>query len=225
MLFRSHAALWVAYPLHSCYRGNSGRTEAWAADPLIEMLYQAKVYGETFCYYKDYSRGHQIPSADRTATDELNSQTFYASNMTPQNGDFNGGIWASLEGKIRENMCQDTLYVVTGCYFGNGYTTTYDGYYGNNADPASKICPVPTHYFKVVLRTRSGNSGKAVGQCGSDELKAIGFWLEHRNDYPQTFSTEYCKSVEYIEQQTGFTFFPSVPKEVKKQCTPSDWVL
>lgn len=227
MLFdkEKHAALWVAYPLHSCYRGNSGRTEAWAADPLIEMLYQAKVYGETFCYYKDYSRGHQIPSADRTATDELNSQTFYASNMTPQNGDFNGGIWASLEGKIRENMCQDTLYVVTGCYFGNGYTTTYDGYYGNNADPASKICPVPTHYFKVVLRTRSGNSGKAVGQCGSDELKAIGFWLEHRNDYPQTFSTEYCKSVEYIEQQTGFTFFPSVPKEVKKQCTPSDWVL
>lgn len=227
MLFdkEKHAALWVAYPLHSCYRGNSGRTEAWAADPLIEMLYQAKVYGETFCYYKNYSRGHQIPSADRTATDELNSQTFYASNMTPQNGDFNGGIWASLEGKIRENMCQDTLYVVTGCYFGNGYTTTYDGYYGNNADPASKICPVPTHYFKVVLRTRSGNSGKAVGQCGSDELKAIGFWLEHRNDYPQTFSTEYCKSVEYIEQQTGFTFFPSVPKEVKKQCTPSDWVL
>ena len=227
MLFdkEKHAALWVAYPLHSCYRGNSGRTEAWAADPLIEMLYQAKVYGETFCYYKDYSRGHQIPSADRTATDELNSQTFYASNMTPQNGDFNGGIWASLEGKIRENMCQDTLYVVTGCYFENGYTTTYDGYYGNNADPASKICPVPTHYFKVVLRTRSGNSGKAVGQCGSDELKAIGFWLEHRNDYPQTFSTEYCKSVEYIEQQTGFTFFPSVPKEVKKQCTPSDWVL
>ena len=86
------------------------------------MLYQAKVYGETFCYYKNYSRGHQIPSADRTATDELNSQTFYASNITPQNGDFNGGIWASLEGKIRENMCQDTLYVVTGCYFGNGYT-------------------------------------------------------------------------------------------------------
>lgn len=126
--------------------------------------------------------------------------------MTPQNGDFN---WRDLGFSRRENSGKYVprhLYVVTGCYFGNGYTTTYDGYYGNNADPASKICPVPTHYFKVVLRTRSGNSGKAVGQCGSDELKAIGFWLEHRNDYPQIFSTEYCKSVEYIEQQTGFTF-------------------
>lgn len=33
MLFdrEKHAALWVAYPLHDCYRGSSGRTEAWAA--------------------------------------------------------------------------------------------------------------------------------------------------------------------------------------------------
>ena len=80
-------------------------------------------------------------------------------------------------------------------------------------------------YFKVILRTRSGNSGKHVGQCEASELKAIGFWLEHRSDYLEEFSTDYCQSVEYIEQQTGFTFFPSVPDEVKKQCAPPEWNL
>lgn len=220
-----HAALWVAYPLHTCYRGYSGRTEAWAADPLIDASFQALLYGNPYCYYQDYSRGHQIPSGDRTVNDELNSHTFYASNMTPQNSSFNSGIWESLESKIRNNMCTDTLYVVTGCYFGDGYISTYDGNYNDSYDPAAKLCAVPTHYFKVILRTRSGNTGKAIGQCEASELKAIGFWLEHRNDYPETFSTDYCKSVEYIEQQTGFTFFPTVDDEVKQQCTPSEWAL
>ncbi len=227
MLFdkEKHAALWVAYPLHECYRGSSGRTEAWAADPLIDAMYQAKLWGEGYCYYEGYSRGHQIPSADRTASDELNNQTFYASNMTPQNGDFNGGIWGSLEGKIRDNMCSDTLYVVTGCYFGNGYNVTFDGSQYGKGSTDSKECPVPTHYFKVILRTRSGNTGKPVGECDASELKCIGFWLEHRSDYPETFNTDYCKSVEYIEQQTGFTFFPSAPEGIKKQCNSSEWVL
>lgn len=220
-----HAALWVAYPLHACYRGGSGRTDAWAADPLIEESFQALLYGNPYCYYDGYSRGHQIPSGDRTVNDELNSQTFYASNMTPQNSDFNSGVWESLESKIRNNICNDTLYVVTGCYFGNGYTTTYDGSYGSSRDPNAKLCAVPTHYFKVILRTRSGNTGKAIGQCDAGELKAIGFWLEHRSDYPTTFSTDCCKSVEYIEQQTGFTFFPTVDAAVKQQCTPSEWAL
>lgn len=227
MLFDSekHAALWVAYPLHSCYRGSSGRTEAWAADPLIDASFQALLYGNPYCYYNNYSRGHQIPSGDRTVNDELNSQTFYASNMTPQNNSFNGGIWESLEGKIRDNMCSDTLYVVTGCYFGDGYASTYDGSYGSSRDPEAKLCPVPTHYFKVILRTRSGNTGKPIGKCSADELKSIGFWIEHRGDLPETFDTEYCTSVEYIEQQTGFTFFPTVDNGVKQQCTPSEWVL
>ena len=220
-----HAALWVAYPMHECYRGSSGRTEAWVADPLIEALYQPKLYGSSYCYYEGYSRGHQIPSADRTANDELNSQTFYASNMTPQDEDFNAGIWASLEAKVRDNMCSDTLYVVTGCYFGDGHSVTFDGSQYGEQSADSKDCPVPTHYFKVILRTRSGNTGNPIGKCEADELKAIGFWLEHRSDYSETFSTDYCKSVEYIEQQTGFTFFPSAPETVKKQCEPSEWNL
>ncbi|UVV54330.1 hypothetical protein NXY15_08565 [Bacteroides thetaiotaomicron] len=36
-------------------------------------------------------------------------------------------MWAKLETKVRANNCSDTLYVVTGAYFGAGATTTTDG--------------------------------------------------------------------------------------------------
>ncbi|MDY4849938.1 MAG: DNA/RNA non-specific endonuclease, partial [Paludibacteraceae bacterium] len=77
--------------------------------------------------YNGYTRGHQIPSADRTATRELNEQTFYMSNMTLQAYDFNSGIWLDLENKVRGYMCNDTIYVVTGAHWEN--TSRYAGKY------------------------------------------------------------------------------------------------
>ncbi len=218
MLFDAdkHAALWIAYPLHSCYLGSSGRTEAWAADPEIPESDQPILNRS---YKNGYTRGHQIPSGDRTINDNINAQTFYFSNMTPQESSFNSGIWAELEYKVRTSMmCSDTLYVVTGCHFGNGYESTYDNDY--------KTCPVPTHYYKVLLRTKNGNTGKAIGECSPNELIAIGFWMDHFGTYESSDLTDdYCVSVEEIENITGFTFFPTVADEVKQQCKPSDWGL
>lgn len=95
--------------------------------------------------------------------------------MTPQSGDFNGGIWGTLEGKIRDNICNDTLYVVQVATSETTIQRPRDGCNGNNESQVSKDCPVPTHYFKVILRTRSGSSGKPIPECSANELKAIGF--------------------------------------------------
>lgn len=202
-----YAAQWVAYPLHACYRGNVDRSyessDIWPYDPQITSSWQAVGRGG----YSGYTRGHQIPSADRTATKELNQQTFYMSNMTPQAYNFNGGIWLELENKVRNNICNDTIYVVTGAMWTK--TNIYAGRY-----------PVPTHYYKVLLRTRKGNSGKTVFDAAADELKCIGFWLSH--DATGNLTSAYCKSVAEIEKLTGFTFFPKVNVD-KTQCIPSDW--
>ena len=59
----------------------------------------------------------------------------------------------------------------------------------------------------------------------------MGFWFENGDGTDDsgaatpTLDASYLKSVAWIEQQTGFTFFPEVSKEVKKQCKPSDWDL
>lgn len=212
-----HVAHWVAYPMHTAYRGSASRDDNFTYDPKIDYDYQPNLKAGS--YSGSYDRGHQIPSADRTANAELNAQTFYATNMTPQLGSLNRYMWANLETKVRDNMCADTLYVVTGCYYADTNTTT--------TDKSGMKCPVPTNYFKVLLRTKNGQTGKKVTECSADELKAIGFWVEQRSYSSTQPSTEICRSVAEIEQITGFTFFPNIDEEVAKvvkaQNAPSQW--
>lgn len=208
------AALWVAYPIHTAYlKGSGERTDRWAFDPIIPQSYQAdctlKSYGGS------YDRGHQLPSADRLGTDEMNAQTFYMSNMTPQLNRLNQDMWAKLETKVRANNCSDTLYVVTGAYFEAGATTTTDG--------AKNTVPVPTNYFKVLLRTKSGKTGKNIKDCSDSELISIGFWVDHKSYGNIEPPKSICTSVADIESKTGFTFFPQVSSSVKKQNNPSQW--
>lgn len=110
-------------------------------------------------------------------------------------------------------ICSDTLYVVTGAHF-DGSTPDYaydDRGYG-------KACPVPTHYYKVLLRTKSGNTGKRVHNCSAEELKCIGYWVKH--DGTSAIQT---KSVAEIEALTGFTFFANVPNAPKSTYSTSEW--
>ena len=208
------AALWVAYPLHNAYlNGSGGRTDAWAFDPIVPFIYQPNCVERS--YKGNYDRGHQLPSADRVATNEMNAQTFYMSNMTPQLDRLNQDMWARLETKVRANKCSDTLYVVTGAYFGANVTTTADG--------AGSTVPIPTNYYKVLLRTKSGTTGKHIKDCSESELITMGVWVEHRSygniDPPRSI----CMSVAEIESKTGFTFFPQVAAAVKQQNNPTQW--
>lgn len=208
------AALWVAYPIHAAYSGSIKRTDRWAFDPIIPQNYQADC--TLGSYGGPYDRGHQLPSADRDATDEMNAQTFYMSNMTPQLNRLNQDMWAKLESKVRTNHCSDTLYVVTGAHFGTGATST-------TTDDTGKVVPLPTHYFKVLLRTKSGKTGKNIKDCSADELISIGFWVEHKSYGNIEPPKSICTSVADIEKKTGFTFFPQVSNSVKQQNNPTQW--
>ena len=211
------AAWWVAYPLHSAYTG-SGRVETWAYDPKIAAEYQANL---TKSYpARNFDRGHQIPNADRSGNAMMQAQTFYFSNMTPQNYSLNQNPWAALEKMARDNwMCSDTLYVVTGAYWNPGSTFA-------TPDIDGKQCPVPNYYFKVFVRTVKGNvrqAGDRLGDYPADQLKSIGFWVENAGG--QGTARSWVKSVSEVENLTGFEFFPSVPAAVKAQKDAASWGL
>lgn len=210
-------AWWVAYPLHNAYRGDTKRLDKWMFDSSINDAWQADLAKGS--YVGDYDRGHQIPSADRTASIEMNQQTFYCSNSTPQVSGLNQGEWEELEKKVREWVCSDTLYVVTGAYWSadNNRTTT---------DKSGNSCPIPDHYFKVVVRTTSGNireHGDKLGDYKPEQLKSIGFWVANASG--QGEAKNWVKSVAEIETLTGFTFFPSLPEAVKQQKNAAAWGL
>ncbi len=209
---KSYAACWVAFPYHKIYdSGDVGRNDKWGYDPKIPTAYQPNL--KKSYRNDDYDRGHQCASDDRQSTKEMNAQTFYYSNMTPQLWSLNQQKWSTVEKIIRNQVCSDTLYVVTGA--------DYSSVIGSVSDNSGKSCPIPSGYYKVMLRTRTGVTGKRVEDCEPDELKAIGYWVEHEHytTVPEPVS------VATIEKRTGFNFFPTIPQEVKETFNTSLWSL
>lgn len=225
---KNRAARWVAYPLHSCYTTGSGNRNysKFCYDPEVDTKYQANMGAGSYNGW--YDRGHQIPAADRKCSQEMMNQTFYATNMTPQQADFNQGKWGSLEGKVRNCICRDTLFVVTGAHFEGTHNSSIAS---STTDKSGNICPTPTFYYKALLRTKSGNTGKRISQfTDASQLIAIAVWMEHMDtdDDTSAQTTEFI-SVAELEERTGFTFFPmiddSIEQSVKQTKDMSQWRL
>ena len=197
-------AYWVAYPLCDWYIGSSGRNDKWNYDPQLTESLQPNLFGGI----SGYDRGHQIPSGDRTCSRTINEQTFYFTNMTPQIGQkMNQSIWEDLETAVRGwSSGIDTLYVVTGAM----PTTATDKQIQYAQDNNGKNIAIPKYYFKALARKVGGN------------YQTIAFKLDHKA-YGDTQYMKYAISVSELENMTGFTFFPSLPSEVKKTLNTSQW--
>lgn len=213
---QEHVSLWVAYPLNNKIKGSAvSRTDAWGFDPLLPFEAQPDLTGGS--YGGGWTRGHQLPSADRLSSYKANASTFYSTNMTPQQYDFNGEIWASLEGRVRAYASlSDTLYVVTGCQYKG--STVYSG----NRSGFSVV--VPTHYFKALLF--KGISTYAV----SDGYMAAGFIMPHDQAIRKDNYINYIMSIDELERQTGIDFFPnlagvigSAKADAVEAAAPSAW--
>ena len=219
------ASLWVAYPLHSAHMTGSGdrNNSSFGYDPTVESSLQANL---SKSYNGWYDRGHQIPAADRKCSQQMMDQTFYATNMTPQHGNFNQMKWGALEGRVRNQVCVDTLFVVTGAYFDGEHHASIQS---STSDRSGNTCPTPTHYYKALIRTSKGNTGRSIADAtDAAQLRAIAFWFEHANTGDDTSITSAdCISIEELERRTGFTFFPmiddAIESKVKASAVPSLW--
>lgn len=193
-----YLSYWVAYPLNSSLMGGSGmRDKNFYFDPLLPNSMQADL---TFSYRGNYDRGHQLPARDRSASVASNTQTFYATNMTPQRSQFNQKIWQRLEARVQSwassiNPSTDTLYVVTGC--------TVKGSTQSTTDCAGKKMTIPTAYYKAILRyTRSsGYAGCAI-------------WLDHDTDPYRTVEERDMMSIAALEEKLGIDLFVNLPAKV-----------
>ena len=251
---RRHCPMWVAYPLHECYREGSGRssTSSWRPDPNLTDDQQSIIYVWSDQYPNHqywtndvltslgrsdtWTRGHMLMSNYRPGKEEeINLQTFYSTNIAPQGFDAFSAKWLQAEERALNYQCADTLYYVSGCYFANENWKEKDASNWGSLSPASKECIVPTHFYKVLLCTKSGNTGKPVSECTASELKAIAIWFEHaeadpvsgasadEDKWPLT-AADFC-SVAELERRIGneFTFFPDIPSAVKESYSLSDW--
>ena len=220
-----HVPLWVAAPRHSMYESGASRTDAYAKDPSIpsDIQYNSKSTGG------GCNKGHMLGSAERLSSTATNKQVFYYTNIAPQYSDtFNtgGGGWNTLEDWVDKQVCSDTLYVVIGAYF-DKYTDRR-GYTGSPATISfggRNDVTRPSMFYYILLRTKKGNSGKALKDCTASEIKCAAFVRSHETPKKVAVSEMDMMSVSDLEKITGFTYFPNVPQAPKGSYKASDWGL
>ena len=90
-----------------------------------------------------YDRGHLAPSANMPSM-EAQAESFYFTNIVPQNGSLNGGAWADLEKEVRKQGRKGKVYVVTGPIV-----------HLSRQSLRSRVI-VPTHVYKAIYTVGKG---------------------------------------------------------------------
>ena len=194
---------WVAYHLtRDEVYGVYERKDNFRADPSI---FSGSAELEDY-RGSGYDRGHLIPAADQSWSEEAMSDSFFMSNMSPQEPAFNRGIWAALEAAIRTAaVTEGSVYVVTG-------PVLTDGPYKKIGEQGVSI---PKYYYKAMLDYQE------------PDYKAIGFLLP--NEGTDADLENFATSIDELEERTGIDFFPQLPDEeensLESHYRVSDWNL
>ncbi len=215
---KRHSA-WVAFSFDAVtVQKNVSRTDAWNLDPQLPGICPEENDHKS----DGFDKGHLCASEDRVYSKEANEQTFYYSNMSPQMSSFNGGFWASFEILVQDwarSNAYDKVYVAKGGTLDQllvNFTGTRNGNDGvlpqtdaNGFTKKGLACP--KYYFMAVLSEKGS------------EYHAIGFWMEHRDDYgyeydnfvPSDVMKTYAVSIDELEKNTGLDFFCNLPDDVE----------
>ena len=197
-------AEWVAYELtrERLYRPNVERTNDFREDPLVST---GTASWDDYLH-SGYDRGHLAPAGDMNFAKSAMSESFFMSNISPQNRAFNGGAWRELEENVRDWARENKkLYVVTG----PDLRKPPLGIIGRNTRVS-----VPAAYFKVLL------------DLTEPDYKAIGFYMP--NEKLEEPLYEFAMSVDMVERVTGLDFFgdllePDLEQQLESRFEPDDW--
>ncbi|WP_299776922.1 DNA/RNA non-specific endonuclease [uncultured Formosa sp.] len=134
-----------------------------------------------------YDKGHLCPAADRRKSIASYNETFLTSNISPQNHDFNAGIWNALEQTVRTwAKSYNDVYVVTGGVLTPNLKTIGDEHVS-----------VPNYFYKIIFKDDGANS------------KMIAFLMPNKPNENKSIKS-YIVSVDQIEAETGIDFFPNI---------------
>jgi len=159
------------------------RTNAFVADQSVPGGATPSDYAGT-----GYDKGHAAPDGDLSWSQQVEYESFLMTNMYPQAGSLNRGIWKLLETSIRGWAVQlnqpYTIYV--GAFYGQGDKTIGNGVI------------VPHGYYKIVINNNT--------------RQIAGWAFPHTAPYPNLGNdlTVFRKPVAEIMQVAGVQYkFPA----------------
>lgn len=174
--------------------GPAKRKNNFGPDPKVDDAKEAQLSDYAG---HPYDRGHLSPAADNRADDTQMSESFYLTNMVPQDPGHNRGIWRILEIAVRNTAMTNDIYVVSGTIYDPGFKTIGAGRVG-----------VPTRIWKIVYNATNGQT--------------IAFLFPNTKlstkDLPK-----YAVTVDEVEKATGINVFPKLDEQAEARFDRTKW--
>ncbi|MDM9631524.1 DNA/RNA non-specific endonuclease [Robiginitalea aurantiaca] len=180
---------WVAYTLDKAHLTTDQRVRPYyVQDPEVPS---GSAHWRNF-KGSGYDRGHLCPAGDRRFSETAYNQTFYTSNISPQDSRFNAGIWNELEQQIRSWAKKyGRVYVITGGVLRNDLNTI-----------GEEGVAVPEAFYKVVIRK------------AGDDIRVLGFLMSNADSDRQI--QEFVIPLDELEALSGLDFFPEFSEGVQQ---------
>ena len=201
---KRHIPNWVAYCLEKDeVTDTHSRSDKFMPDPLVKgNPVVTRDYSGS-----GYDRGHMAPAGDMRWSEQAMQESFYMTNICPQNHNNNAGDWKDLEELVRDLAVRyGNIYICCGPVVTDETTTI---------GQQRKIV-VPQAFFKVLLRQKKDGTWTAIGfvmpnQAGNRPLMT------------------YMLSVDEAEAMTGIDFYPTLPDDIEDKIEAdfviADWTL
>jgi endonuclease G len=168
--------------------GCVARTNAFAPDQSVQGGARPDDYAAT-----GYDKGHMAPDGDLSWDPQVEFESFLMTNMSPQAGSLNRGIWKLLETSVRGWAVQrnQTFTIIAG------------GVYDATDKKIGQGVVVPHGFYKIVINNQTG--------------EVAGWAFPHIAPYPNLGNdlTKFRLPIAQIEQAGGVKFaFPANAKEL-----------
>jgi endonuclease G, mitochondrial len=178
---------WTLTPDHAL--GCVARSNAFVADASVTGGATPQDYAGT-----GYDKGHMAPDGDQSWDQQVEYESFLMTNMNPQAGSLNRGIWKLLETSFRG-----------WAYQLNTPMTAYAGaIYAPTDKTIGKGVRVPHAFYKIVINQKTG--------------EVAGWEFPHTAPYPNLGNdlTKFRKPIADIQKEAGVTFkYPAGAKELQ----------
>lgn len=184
--------MWTLTPQHAL--GCVARSNAFAADQSIQNGAVPGDYAGT-----GYDKGHMAPDGDQSWDQQVEFESFLMTNMAPQAGSLNRGIWKLLETSVRGWAFQGghNFEIISGSVYAAGDKTIGKG------------VVVPHAFYKIVTDEQTG--------------LVAGWMFPHVAPYPNLGNdlTKFRMPIAQIEQMAGVKF--ALPPNAQEIPPGKEW--
>lgn len=203
-------------PTHRCYSmgyDTRNKNPAWVYECLTESSLTGdanrdkcrfkedtlipSIFRSTLCDYhrSGFDRGHLAPAANHKCSQMDMDDTFYLSNICPQDQKFNRGYWARFEKYIRDlTKSYSVVHVFTGPLYLPKTNSKGEKWVKYQVIGKNDVS-VPTHFFKILALEKSPN-----------ELIYQGYVLPNEPINFQVSIENFSMPIEKIEKASGIIF-------------------